>query len=139
MTMDKKEKPLGKKTMARFLMRDEVNEAISDELLDFNFDLIEAEVLRYCNRIDFPAGLMLIVIKMVAEYTQANYYKEKLAKDEAEGKAGKVSSIQRGDTTISYGDDARVTELGSPSALSVDEFLSNYTNRIIKYRKIKAL
>lgn len=130
--MDKKEK-------ARLLLREEVAKSVSDELLDFNFDLIEAEVLNYCNRIDFPAGLMLIVIKMVAEYTQANYYKEKLAKDEAEGKAGRVSSIQRGDTTISYGDDTKVTELGSPSALSVDEFLSNYTNRIIKYRKIKAL
>ena len=130
--MDKKEK-------ARLLLREEVGKAVSDELLDFNFDLIEAEVLNYCNRIDFPVGLMLIVIKMVAEYTQANYYKEKLAKDEAEGKAGRVSSIQRGDTTISYGDDAKVTELGSPSALSVDEFLSNYTNRIVKYRKIKAL
>lgn len=130
--MDKKEK-------ARLLLREEVSKAVSDEILDFNFDLIEAEVLNYCNRIDFPVGLMLIVIKMVAEYTQANYYKEKLAKDEAEGKAGKVSSIQRGDTTISYGDDAKVTELGSPSALSVDEFLSNYTNRIIKYRKIKTL
>lgn len=130
--MDKKEK-------ARLLLREEVAKAVSDEILDFNFDLIEAEVLNYCNRIDFPVGLMLIVIKMVAEYTQANYYKEKLAKDEAEGKAGKVSSIQRGDTTISYGDNAKVTELGSPSALSVDEFLSNYTNRIIKYRKIKAL
>lgn len=130
--MDKKEK-------ARLLLREEVAKAVSDELLDFNFDLIEAEVLNYCNRIDFPVGLMLIVIKMVAEYTQANYYKEKLAKDEAEGKAGKVSSIQRGDTTISYGDNAKVTELGSPSTLSVDEFLSNYTNRIIKYRKIKTL
>lgn len=130
--MDKKEK-------ARLLLREEVAKAVSDEILDFNFDLIEAEVLNYCNRIDFPVGLMLIVIKMVAEYTQANYYKEKLAKDEAEGKAGKVSSIQRGDTTISYGDNAKVTELGSLSALSVDEFLSNYTNRIIKYRKIKTL
>lgn len=130
--MDKKEK-------AKLLLREEVAKAVSDEILDFNFDLIEAEVLNYCNRIDFPVGLMLIVIKMVAEYTQANYYKEKLAKNEAEGKAGKVSSIQRGDTTISYGDDARVTELGSPSALSVDEFLSNYTNRIVKYRKIKTL
>lgn len=130
--MDKKEK-------AKLLLREEVAKAVSDEILDFNFDLIEAEVLNYCNRIDFPVGLMLIVIKMVAEYTQANYYKEKLAKDEAEGKAGKVSSIQRGDTTISYGDNAKVTELGSPSALSVDEFLSNYTNRIIKYRKIKTL
>lgn len=130
--MDKKEK-------ARLLLREEVAKAVSDELLDFNFDLIEAEVLNYCNRIDFPVGLMLVVIKMVAEYTQANYYKEKLAKDEAEGRLGKVSSIQRGDTTISYGDNAKVTELGSPSALSVDEFLSNYTNRIIKYRKIKTL
>lgn len=130
--MDKKEK-------ARLLLREEVAKAVSDDLLDFNFDLIEAEVLNYCNRIDFPVGLMLIVIKMVAEYTQANYYKEKLAKDEAEGRIGKVSSIQRGDTTISYGDNAKVTELGSPSELSVDEFLSNYTNRIIKYRKIKAL
>lgn len=130
---------MDKKVKARLLLREEVGKAVSDELLDFNFDLIEAEVLNYCNRIDFPVGLMLIVIKMVAEYTQANYYKEKLAKDEAEGKAGKVSSIQRGDTTISYGDNAKVTELGSPSALSVDEFLSNYTNRIIKYRKIKTL
>lgn len=130
--MDKKEK-------ARLLLREEVAKSVSDELLDFNFDLIEAEVLRYCNRIDFPTGLMLIVIKMVAEYTQANYYKDKVANDIAEGKIGKVSSIQRGDTTISYGDNAKVTELGSPSALSVDEFLSNYTNRIIKYRKIKAL
>lgn len=130
--MDKKEK-------ARLLLREEVSKAVSDELLDFNFDLIEAEVLSYCNRIDFPTGLMLIVIKMVAEYTQANYYKDKVAKDIAEGKIGKVSSVTRGDTTISYGDDAKVTELGSPSALSVDEFLSNYTNRIIKYRKIKAL
>ena len=130
--MDKKEK-------ARLLLREEVGKAVSDELLDFNFDLIEAEVLNYCNRIDFPVGLMLIVIKMVAEYTQANYYKEKLAKDEAEGKAGRVSSIQRGDTTISYGDDAKVTELGSPSALSVDEFLGNYADHIVKYRKIRSL
>ena len=132
MTMDKKEK-------ARFLMRDEVNEAVNDDLLDFNFDLIEAEVLSYCNRIDFPTGLMLIVIKMVAEYTQANYYKDKVAKDIAEGKIGKVSSVTRGDTTISYGDNARVTELGSPSFANIDEFLGNYADHIVKYRKIRSL
>lgn len=130
--MDKKEK-------ARFLLRDEVNEAVSDELLDFNFDLIEAEVLSYCNRLDFPTGLMLIVIKMVAEYTQANYYQDKVAKDIKDGKLGKVSSIQRGDTTISYGDNVKVTELGSPSFASVDDFVSSYTNRIIKYRKIRSI
>lgn len=130
--MDKKEK-------ARFLLRDEVNDAVSDELLAFNFDLIEAEVLSYCNRIDFPTGLMLIVIKMVAEYTQANYYQEKVSKDTADGKLGKVTSIHRGDTTISYGDNARVTELGSPSFAGVDDFVNNYTNRLIKYRKIRSI
>lgn len=55
-----------KRERARYLLNDEVNEATSDEALDFNFDLIESEVLSYCNRMDFPPGLMLIVIKMVA-------------------------------------------------------------------------
>lgn len=130
--MDKMEK-------ARFLLRDEVNKAVSDELLAFNFDLIEAEVLSYCNRLDFPVGLMLIVIKMVAEYTQANYYQDKIAKDIEGGKLGKVTSVHRGDTTISYGDNAKVTELSSPSFASVDSFVSSYTNRIMKYRKLRSL
>lgn len=120
-------------------MRDEVNEAVNDELLDFNFDLIEAEVLSYCNRIDFPVGLMLIVIKMVAEYTQANYYKDKVAKDIESGKLGKITSVHRGDTTISYGENGTVTELGSPSFANISEFVGNYANHIIKYRKIRSL
>lgn len=130
--MDKMEK-------ARFLLRDEVNKAVSDELLAFNFDLIEAEVLSYCNRLDFPVGLMLIVIKMVAEYTQANYYQDKIAKDIEGGKLGKVTSVHRGDTTISYGDNAKVTELASPSFASVDSFVGNYNNRLVKYRKLRSL
>ena len=130
--MDKMEK-------ARFLLRDDVNKAVSDELLAFNFDLIEAEVLSYCNRPDFPVGLMLIVIKMVAEYTQANFYQDKIAKDIEGGKLGKVTSVHRGDTTISYGDNAKVTELASPSFASVDSFVGNYTNRLIKYRKLRSL
>lgn len=130
--MDKMEK-------ARFLLREEVNKAVSNELLAFNFDLIEAEVLSYCNRLDFPVGLMLIVIKMVAEYTQANYYQDKIAKDIEGGKLGKVTSVHRGDTTISYGDNAKVTELTSPSFASVDGFVSNYNNRLVKYRKLRSL
>lgn len=130
--MDKMEK-------ARFLLRDEVNKAVSDELLAFNFDLIEAEVLSYCNRLDFPVGLMLIVIKMVAEYTQANYYQDKIAKDIESGKRGKVTSVHRGDTTISYGDNAKVTELASPAFASVDSFVGNYNNRLVKYRKLRSL
>lgn len=130
--MDKMEK-------ARFLLRDEVNKAVSDELLAFNFDLIEAEVLSYCNRLDFPVGLMLIVIKMVAEYTQANYYQDKIAKDIEGGKLGKVTSVHRGDTTISYGDNAKVTELASPAFASVDSFVGNYNNRLVKYRKLRSL
>lgn len=129
--MDKKEK-------ARFLLRDEVNEATSDELLDFNFDLIEAEVLSYCNRLDFPTGLMLIVIKMVAEYTQANYYKTKVLDEANSPDSRQISSVTRGDTTISYGDKAKVTEYGSPSnlALSPESFINDYKARIRQYRKV---
>ena len=129
--MDKKEK-------ARFLLRDEVNEATSDELLDFNFDLIEAEVLSYCNRLDFPTGLMLIVIKMVAEYTQANYYKTKVLDEANSPDSRQISSVTRGDTTISYGDKAKVTEYGSPSnlALSLESFINDYKARIRQYRKV---
>ena len=129
--MDKKEK-------ARFLLRDEVNEATSDELLDFNFDLIEAEVLSYCNRLDFPTGLMLIVIKMVAEYTQVNYYKTKVLDEANSPDSRQISSVTRGDTTISYGDKAKVTEYGSPSnlALSPESFINDYKARIRQYRKV---
>lgn len=129
--MDKKEK-------ARFLLRDEVNEATSDEILDFNFDLIEAEVLSYCNRLDFPTGLMLIVIKMVAEYTQANYYKTKSLDEANSPDSRQISSVTRGDTTISYGDKAKVTEYGSPSnlALSPESFINDYKARIRQYRKV---
>ena len=123
---------------ARFLMDKEVNEAVSDELLSFNFDLIESQVLAYCNRWDFPTGLMLIVIQMVAEYTKANYYKAKAIEDENNPEAKKISSVTRGDTTISYGNNAKVTEYGSPSNLALDPagFINDYKARIRQYRKV---
>lgn len=123
---------------ARFLMDKEVNDAISDEALSFNFDLIESEVLAYCNRWDFPTGLMLIVIQMVAEYTKAKFYKAKAIEDANNPELRKISSVTRGDTTISYGDNAKVTEYGSPSnlALSPESFINDYKARIRQYRKV---
>ena len=123
---------------ARLLMDKEVREATSDELLEFNFDLIESEVLAYCNRWDFPTGLMLIVIQMVAEYTKANYYKAKTIEYENNPEARKISSVTRGDTTISYGNNAKVTEYGSPSnlTLSPESFINDYKARIRQYRKV---
>lgn len=123
---------------ARFLMDKEVSEATSDELLSFNFDLIESQVLAYCNRWDFPTGLMLIVIQMVAEYTKANYYKAKAIEKAEDLESRKINSVTRGDTTISYGDNAKVTEYGSPNnlALSPESFINDYKDRIRQYRKI---
>ena len=121
---------------ARFLMGDEVNKAISDELLSFNFDLIESQVLAYCNRWDFPTGLMLLVIQMVAEYTKANFYKAKALDDAGDLDSRRINSVTRGDTTISYGDNARVSEFGSPANLSVDGFINDYKDRIRQYRKV---
>ena len=123
---------------ARFLMDKEVSEATSDEFLSFNFDLIESQVLAYCNRWDFPTGLMLIVIQMVAEYTKANYYRAKAIEQAEDLEARKINSVTRGDTTISYGDKAKVTEYGSPNnlALSPEGFINDYKDRIRQYRKI---
>lgn len=131
-----------KRERARYLLNDEVNKAIEDEALDFNFDLIESEVLSYCNRMDFPPGLMLIVIKMVADYTMANYYKSKMAEEAAkvnENSERTVSSVSRGDTTISYGDKAKVYDFGTPmkAYLAVNDFVGNYTDQIRKYRRLK--
>lgn len=121
---------------ARFLMDEEVNKAVSDELLSFNFDLIESQVLAYCNRWDFPAGLMLIVIQMVAEYTKANFYKAKAIEKAGDLDSRQINSVTRGDTTISYGNKAKVTELGSPNNLSAESFINDYKARIREYRKV---
>lgn len=123
---------------ARFLMDKDVNEATSDELLSFNFDLIESQVLAYCNRWDFPTGLMLIVIQMVAEYTKANFYKAKAIEDANNPDSRKISSVARGDTTISYGVKFTVAEYESPSNFALDPagFINDYKARIREYRKV---
>ena len=123
---------------ARFLMDKEVSEATSDELLEFNFDLIESQVLAYCNRWDFPTGLMLIVIQMVAEYTKANYYRAKAIDEASNPDSRKINSVTRGDTTISYGDESIVTEYVSPNNLNLspEGFINDYKDRIRQYRKI---
>lgn len=131
-----------KRERARYLLNDEVEKATTDETLDFNFDLIEAEVLSYCNRLDFPPGLMLIVIKMVSDYTMANYYKSKMAEESEKGNENSertVSSVTRGDTTISYGDKAKVYDFGTPmnAYIAVNDFVVNYTDQIRKYRRLK--
>ena len=85
---------------------------------------------------------MLIVIKMVAEYTMMEYYRKKEVENQAklENKtAGAISSVKRGDTTISYGDSAKVTEYGNPmnAYLAINDFVGNYTDQIRKYRRVK--
>lgn len=137
------EKTLSEKVKkARLLLNDEVNTNVNDELLAFNFDLIESQVLAYCKRVDFPLGLMLLVIQMVAEYTQANYYRQKETdKANDPDSSRSIASVTRGDTTISYGDNARVTEYGSPANLALDpeSFVNNYTDRIRQFRKVRFL
>ncbi len=129
----------------RYLLNTDVNEATDDELLEFNFDLIEAEVLNYCNRLDFPTGLMLIVIRIVADYTTANYYKNKIQDEKAKEGNGEVdrvvNSVSRGDTTISYGDNVRVTDYGSPMNLyaGLTDFVTDYKSQIRKYRRLRNL
>lgn len=72
----------------------------------------------------------------------ANYYKSKMAEEAAksnEDSERTVSSVSRGDTTISYGDKAKVYDFGSPlkAYIGVNDFVGNYTDQIRKYRRLK--
>lgn len=136
--MDKYEK-------AQLLINDEAQERVTSEKLERYFDLIESEVLNYCHRLDFPTGLMLLVIQMVAEYANASYNLEKMAdkdiEDPLEGR--EVSSITRGDTTISYGSsrfERALTPAGKTSGgLSVKEFVNDYSRQLYGYRKVRTV
>ena len=91
---------------------------------------------------DKNKSLMLIVIKMVAEYTMMQYYKSKMAEEAERAKDNNekgIASVTRGDTTISYGDNARVVDFGSPmnAYLAINDFVGNYTDQIRKYRRIR--
>lgn len=131
---------MDKKDKAKLLIQ---SPNIDDNLIDWYFELIEQEVLAYCHRVDIPYGLELIIIQMVAEYADNVERIRRANLPAAEGGVTSnkaISSITRGDTTISYSDSTSVTSAnGVDVSYSASEFIHNYESRLLQYRKLKTL
>lgn len=131
---------MDKKDKAKLLIQ---SPNIDDNLIDWYFELIEQEVLAYCHRKDIPYGLELIIIQMVADYADNV---ERIKQANLPGGEGgitsnkAISSITRGDTTISYSDSTSVTSAnGVDVEYSAGKFIHNYESRLLQYRKLKSL
>ncbi|NLY09370.1 MAG: hypothetical protein GXZ11_05665 [Tissierellia bacterium] len=94
---------------------------VSDDLLNFYFELIEQKVKNYCHRDDIPEGLELIIIEMVASYA---------LKTINEGQNGKIQSIKRGDTQITYGGPSGST------TTTIDDVIRDYKRQLFNFRKL---
>lgn len=133
---------MDKKDKAKLLIQ---SENVSDDLIDWYFELIEQEALMYCHREDIPYGLELVIIQMVADYADniERIKKANLPTDENDANSLEnktISSITRGDTTISYSDSTSVTSAnGVDVEYSAGKFIHNYESRLLQYRKLKTL
>ena len=118
--------------MATTLIGREVDQ---DKLIIY-FDLIERKIRNYCH---IPANETLnpdldyIIMEMVVSYYNLLNPAESGADVEKE-----ISSIKRGDTTISYGSEAKQVT-GSMGMKTVDDFVSDYYFMLKRFRRLPTL
>lgn len=100
---------------------------LSDDLIEFYWDIIAQKVMNFCHIKAIPDELELIIIEMVA-----NYANLKFAATDSEGSAGPVESIKRGDTQISYGQRPSAAD----ADLSIGQFITDYKAQLYPFRKL---
>lgn len=100
---------------------------LSDDLIEFYWDIIAQKVMNFCHIKEIPDELELIIIEMVA-----NYANLKFAAAEGDGSAGPVESIKRGDTQISYGQRPSAAD----ADLSIGQFITDYKAQLYPFRKL---
>lgn len=81
-------------------------------------------VLLYCNRTDIPKALEYIIVQMVEDTFSTN------ASTTETNVTNEISSIKRGDTTITYNNATSTTEANI-------SFLSNYEQQLITFKKMR--
>ena len=109
---------------------------VDQDKLVIYFDLIERKVRNYCHipaDEDLNPDLDYIIMEMVVSYYKLLNPAEDLATVEKE-----ISSIKRGDTTISYGSEAKQVA-GSLGMKTVDAFVSDYYFILRRFRRLPTL
>ena len=110
-----------------------IGQEVDPDLLAFYFDLIESRVKNFCHIETIPEGLELVVVQMVAEFYQGMESQRAL---QASGGRG-ISSVSRGDTTISYGSGSSTPASGA--GLMVDDVLGSYARQLYPFRRLQTV
>lgn len=114
--------------------RDDINE---DKLILY-FDMVERKVRAYCHipsGEDLDPNLDFLIAEMVAQFYKLNNpVLESYGSGSASG-GKEVTSIKRGDTTITYGGDSTGGD-DKRSMKTVDEFVSDYRSQLWTYRRL---
>lgn len=113
------------------LLGGERTQQVNDDLLMLYLDLVEAKVKNYCHRDDVPEGLALVVDEIVAGYAAAM-----ARQDDANAGAGAVTSIKRGDTTISYAASGDGQGAASGGGAALDAYVFSFERQLNAYRKV---
>ncbi len=90
-----------------------IKDSSKNDLLNYFIESTEQKILNYCNREDFPRDLDNVLVEIVVDqYRQSN--------------SGKVASVKRGDTQITY----------QNSNTGGADFIKNYKAELNRYRKV---
>lgn len=107
-----------------------IGQEVDPDLLAFYFDLIESRVKNFCHIEAIPAELELVIVQMVVEF-----YRGMESQRALQVSGGReVSSISRGDTTISYGSGSSAD--GGVS-LRLDSILASYAHQLYAFRRLQ--
>ncbi len=105
-----------------------IEDAAKDELLSFELELVERQVLDYCDIEELPDTLQGTVIRMAADLFRLEGYG-------SEQKPAAVQSVSRGDVQVSYGTEGgNYNEMTGAGGAS---FLNNYKMALNRYRKLR--
>lgn len=103
---------------------------INTDLLTFYFDMIEQRVMSFCHIPEIPPALEHIIIQMVVAFWELKHPADG---DIAAGK--EITSIKRGDTTITYGAES-ASRSGGGSVDGIDAFVNSYYKQLYPFRRL---
>lgn len=116
-----------------------IDDDSKDQILMYHIKSVIRKILNYCHREDFPEQLKEVATEMVIRQYKAWDSSTSNAGGGivSGGVSGVVSSITRGDFSISY-DNSSDAQESSASALSLatDDILIDYRGQLNAYRKM---
>lgn len=124
------------------------NLTLNSDDSDFYYAFLQVGqyILTYCNRLNLPEGLDMLIPQMLVDVLKRDWYAtlaptgydpEFYGASYSNG--GNVSSIKEGDTQISYSSSSNGSDGGSSlesHTANLDEWMYNYNSQLLQYRQL---